>query len=228
MTSYENLLQDTVSFNRGVNLTRKIFKSKKRIMLGVLSNIYKKPSQLDTFHCVDIECNVPSKSQRSYSVKQSRFRGSVVSNRGMKREINRNFKFNMNNRTGLSHCDQTLAETKENYETDLLFIANGGSKEEASDIYQFSDNIKVISNPVMGLGDKVDHCPSGIETVTAVNSFRGNLHRSNNPFSGAIEAADQLLADLWKTGLITVQPSGVSSFSITTNVTTSQSNFSSR
>ena len=134
----------------------------------------------------------------------------------------------MNNRTGLSHCDHTLAETKENYETVLLFIGNGGTKEEANDIYQFSDNIKVISHPVMGLGDKVDHCPSGIETVTAVNTFRGNLHCSNNPFSGAIEAADQLLADLWKTGLITVQPSRVSSFSTTTTVTTSQSNFSSR
>ena len=194
----------------------------------MLPIIYRKPRQLDPSHRVLVECNVPRKSQGSCPIKQSRFRGSVVSNRGIKREIDQNLKIDMNNRTGFSLCDQTLAETKENYETVLLFIGNGGTKEEQSDSYQSKDNIKVISHPVMGLGDKVDNCPSGIETVTAVNTFRGNLRRSNNPFSGAIEAADQLLADLWKTGLITVHPSCVSSFSTTTTVTTSQSNFSSR
>ena len=179
MTTYQNLLKDTASFNRGVNLTRKIFKSKKRNMLDMLPNIYRKPRQLDTSHRVLVECNVPRKSQGSCPVKQSRFRGSVVSNRGIKREIDQNLKIDMNNRTGFSLCDQTLAETKENYETNLLFIGNGGTKEEANDIYQLSDSIKVISNPVMGLGDKVDYCPSGIETVTAVNTFRGNLHEDS-------------------------------------------------
>ena len=152
----------------------------------------------------------------------------MVSNRGIKREIDQNLKKDMNNRTGFSLWDQSLAETKENYETVLLFIGNCVTKEESSDNYQSIDNIKVLSHPVMGLGDKVDNCPSGIGTVTAVKTFQSKLRRSNNPFSGAIEAADQLIADLWKNGLITVQPTGVSSFSITTNVTTSQSNFSSR
>ena len=194
----------------------------------MLPTIYRKPRQLDPSHRVLVECNVPRKSQGSCSVKQSRFRGSVVINRGTKREIHHKLKMDMSIRTGPSLCDQTLAETKENYETVLLFIGYGGTKEESSDIYQSIDNIKVLSHPVMGLGDKVDNCTSGIGTVTAVKTFQSKLRRSNNPFSGAIEAADQLIADLWKTGLITVQPSRVSSFSTTTTVTTSQSNFSSR
>ena len=80
----------------------------------------------------------------------------------------------------------------------------------------------------MGSADKGDICPSGIDTVTAVNTIRGNFRPSNNPFSYAIQAADQLLADLSNIGLITVHSSRVSSTSTTTTVTTSQSNITPR
>ena len=47
MNTYQRLLQDTVSFNHTINFTRKIFKSKEKVILDCLPILYRKPRQLD-------------------------------------------------------------------------------------------------------------------------------------------------------------------------------------
>ena len=145
MTTYQSLLQDTASFNRGVNLTQKIFKSKKRSMLDILPIIYRKPRQLDPPHQILVEPAVPRKSKASCSIEPSTSRSSVTINRGPRREILPRSKRPMRTRRGPSLCDQTLAEIKKNYKTLMSLIGRAATKEDQSDINQPSDHSEVTS-----------------------------------------------------------------------------------
>ena len=85
-------------------------------------------------------------------------------------------------------------------------------------------HIEVLSHPVIASAYRGDICPCRINTVTVVNTSRGNFRASKNPFSYAIQSADQLLGDISDIGLITVHSSHVPSISPTTIVITSQNN----
>ena len=107
----------------------------------------------------------------------------------------------------------------------MSLIGKAGIKDQ-SDIHQPSDHSEVISHPVIVSAGQGDIRPSSTHTATAVNTSRGNISPPKNPFSYAIQAADQLLADLSAMGPITVHSSRVSSTRTATVVTTSRSNIS--
>ena len=148
MTTYQSLLQDTASFNRGVNLTRKIFKSKKRSMLDILPIIYRKPRQLDPPHRILVKPAVPRKSKVSCSVEPSTSRSSVTINSDPRRKILPRSKRPMRTRRGPSPRNRTLAEMKKNYKTLMSLIGKAGTKEDQSDINQPSDHSEVTSRQV--------------------------------------------------------------------------------
>ena len=125
-----------------------------------------------------------------------------------------------------SLLDQTLAETKKNYKTLMSLIGTAGTKEGQSDIHQPRGYSEVISHQVIVSAGRGDIRPSSTHTATAVNTSRGNISPPKNPFSYAIQAADQLLADLSDMDLTKVRSSRVSSTSTATTVTTSRSNIS--
>ena len=120
-----------------------------------------------------------------------------------------------------SLLDQTLAETKKNYKTLMSLIGTAGTKEGQSDIHQPRGHSEVISHQVIVSAGQGDIRPSSAHTATAVHTSRGNISPPKNPFSYAIQAADQLLADLSNMDLITVRSSRVSSTSTATTITTS-------
>ena len=63
--AYQSLLQDTIEYNRTVNLTRKVLKSKKKCLLSILPLMYKRPVQSK------MPATVPVKSVMSKSFMQS-------------------------------------------------------------------------------------------------------------------------------------------------------------
>ena len=108
----------------------------------------------------------------------------------------------------------------------MSLIGTNGIKEGQSDIQQSRSHSEVISHRVIGSTGQGDILPSSAHTATAVHASQGNIGPSKNPFSYAIQAADQLLADLSDMNLIPVCSSRVSSTSTATTVTTSRSNIS--
>ena len=195
-------------------------------MLDILPIIYRKPRQLDPPHQILVKPAVPRKSKVSCSIEPSTSRSLVTINRGPRREIHPRSKRPMRTRRGPSLHDQTLAETKKNYKTLMSLIKKSGNKEDQSDIYQPSDHSEVISHQVIVSAGRGDIRPSSTHTATAVNTSRGNISPPKNPFSYAIQVADQLLADLSAMGPITVRSSRVPSTPTATVVTTSRSNIS--
>ena len=122
--------------------------------------------------------------------------------------------------------DQTWAETKKNYKTLMSLIRTAGTKEDQSDIQQPRGHSEVISPRVIVSKGQGEIRPPSAHTATAVHASRGNISPPENLFSYAIQAADQLLADLSDMDLITVRSSRVSSTNTATTVTTSRSNIS--
>ena len=135
MTTYQSLLRDTASFNQGVNLTQKIFKSRKRIMLDMLPIIYRKPRQLDPSHQVLVKSVVPEKSQASCSPKPSNSRSSVTVNPSPKRKILHRSRRPMRLHRSSSLSDQTLAGTERSYSTLLSPVGAAGIKENQGNIH---------------------------------------------------------------------------------------------
>ena len=207
-------------------------------MLDCLPILYRKPRQLDPPHEVLVEPVEPVKpvdpvkpvkpvkSQASCSIKPSSSRSSVTVNRASRRKVFHRSKRPMRVRKVPSLRDQTWAETKKNYKTLMSLIGTAGIKEGQSDIQQSRSHSEVISHRVIGSTGQGDILPSSAHTATAVHASRGNIGPSKNPFSYAIQAADQLLADLSDMNLIPVRSSRVSSTSTATTVTTSRSNIS--
>ena len=143
MNTYQRLLRDTASFNHTINFTRKIFKSKEKVMLDCLPILYRKPRQLDPPHevlvepvkCVEpVDPVEPVKSQASCSIKPSSSRSSVTVNRASRRKIFHRSKRPMRVRRVPALLFQTLAETKKNYKTLMSLIGTAGTKEGQSDI----------------------------------------------------------------------------------------------
>ena len=85
--NYYNLLQDTASFNYGINFNWLILKLKKRKILDILFFFYRKSRQLASTQSIIVEHAVLRKSQGSCFMKPSRLRGSVTISRGPKREF---------------------------------------------------------------------------------------------------------------------------------------------
>ena len=125
-----------------------------------------------------------------------------------------------------SLSDQTLAETERNYKTLLSLIGKAGTKEGQSNIRQPSDPSDSISHQVIGSTGRGDIRSSNAPTATDVNTSQGNISPPENPFSYAIQAADQLLADLSAMNLTTVRSPSVTSTNTAPTVTTSRSNIS--
>ena len=195
-------------------------------MLDMLPIIYRKPRQLDPSHRVLVESVVPEKSQASCSPEPSNSRSSVAINRGPKRKILHRSRRPMRIRRSPSLSDQTLAETERNYKTLLSLIGKAGTKEGQSNIRQPSDPSDSISHQVIGSIGQGDIRSSNTPTATDVNTSQGNISPPENPFSYAIQVADQLLADLSAMNLTTVRSPSVTSTNTAPTVTTSRSNIS--
>ena len=105
-------------------------------------------------------------------------------------------------------------------------IGTAGTKEDQGNIHQPSDPSDSISHQVIGSTGRGDIRSSNAPTATDVNTSQGNISPPENPFSYAIQAADQLLADLSAMNLTTVRSPSVSSTSTATTVTISRSNIS--
>ena len=129
-------------------------------------------------------------------------------------------------RRSSSLSDQTLAETERNYNTLLSLIGTAGTKEDQGNIRQPSDPSDSISHQVIGSTGRGDICSSTTPTAPDVNTSQGNISPPENPFSYAIQAADQLLADLSAMNLTTVRSPSVTSTNTAPTVTTSRSNIS--
>ena len=195
-------------------------------MLDILPILYRKPRQLDPPHGVLVEPVVPRKSQASCSIKPSSSRSSVTVNHASRRKVFHRSKRPMRFRRVPSLLDQTLAETKKNYKTLMSLIGTAGTKEDQSDIQQPRGHSEVISPRVIVSTGQGDIRPPSARTATAVHASWGNISPPENPFSYAIQVADQLLADLSDMDLTKVRSSRVSSTSTATTVTTSRSNIS--
>ena len=149
MTNYQSLLQATVAFNRDVNLTRKIFKSRKKSMLSLLPIIYRKPKQLNSPLRVLVQPAVPMESRSLCLVGSSTSRspnlskmpvttplksGRVTKSHAHTWKVLPKSKRPMRTRRGPSQRNQTLctplAETKENFETLLSLIGTADIKED--------------------------------------------------------------------------------------------------
>ena len=108
----------------------------------------------------------------------------------------------------------------------MSLIGKAGTREDQSDIHQPSDHSDSISHQVIGSTGRGDIRSSTTPTATDVNTSQGNISPPENLFSYAIQAADQLLADLSAMNLTTVCSPSVTSTNTAPTVTTSRSNIS--
>ena len=208
MESYQSRLQATIEYNRTVNLTRKIFKSKKKCMLPLLPIMYQKPSQSKLPPMVPVEPVVSMKSvesKRPVPIKSSVSKrpgsskkpvitpiksGRVRKSRATSKEVLVKSKRPVKLHGKSLQCNQAPyippAEEKENFETLLSILESAAVETDRGDIGQTSDQYKSSSKTI------------------AIQVGRGDISPPSD-HQYASQAVDELLANLFTNDRLTVR-----------------------
>ena len=113
---------------------------------------------------------------------------------------------------------------KKNFETLLSLLGPAAIKEDRGDISQTSDQCKSTSRPIFikaGRGDiRPSSDPSNSSSKPAtIQASQSDISHPSDPFRYAVQAADELLADLFAKGPIPAHPSSASSARVSSNCT---------
>ena len=137
----------------------------------------------------------------------------------------------MRTRRGPSQRNQApctpLAEIKKNFETLLSLIGTADIKEDRGDIKQPSDHSEFTSRRMIIPAGQGDIHPSSDSSTSSskpatVQASQGDISHPNDPFRYAVQAADELLADLFSKGPTTACSSPASGARITSNRTSAR------
>ena len=212
-------------------------------MLSLLPIIYRKPKQLNSPLRVLVEPAVPMESRSLCSVISSTSRspnlskmpvtiplksGRVTTSHAHPRKVLPKSKRPMRIRRGPSQYNQALytplAEVKKNFETLLSLLGPAAVKEDRGDISQPSDQCESTSRPVIipaGQGDIHSSSDSNTSSSkpTTIQASQSDISHPNDPFRYAVQAADELLADLFSKGPTTACSSPASSACVSSNHT---------